>query len=1132
MTGVRSWRAVVLAMLSLAAAPAAHAAVIQLDITTTVTDDAQRTVLTLVVRNRGTDPAYDVAPTIEVEGRIDALPAQPQLMPGGSFTWDRTLTGVRGAGTWPGVVRLGYRDAGDARHEAVHVAFIQAGPPRRPPEPLTLRVVDARGATGLELAGAARIGRDLRVRIVAPASLLVTPATTELAAGATPDPVRADVRNLSARPGSRLNVVAIVEWDDADGHGATFAAVEFPIASATAAGSPTAFAAWARPTGALTALMAGFLVLCWALVAVPQLIARRPPSPTSPAVSTVVSVLAVAGPTCVLLSLLPADAMFADTTATGGDMGSHTYAAEVSRQFLRSWRLTGWVPGNYAGFPLFQMYFPVPFVAIAAAATVISANVAFKLVSVSGLLALPVVAFWLLRRLGVPAPGPQLAPVAVLCFLLQDGNAMWGGNVPSTLAGEFAYSISLAIALAVIGLATGPATVRRLAWQAATGAVLTMTHAYTVLWVAATLLLSAAAAPAPAAAALRASLALGWAGALSAFWLVPLVVYAPWTTAFKHVWIIQSFDEVVPPPLWPVAAVAVVAPLALRASGASAWRSHLAEARPLYAAVGAAVLAYGAGSSFGIVDVRFLPFAQLGVCLMAAAGLGRLLSRVPAHGWSVAIAGVCVLSLVGPALDRGTAWARWNYEGFERKAAWPVYAGLADRLRGDAADPRVAYEHAGEHEVFGTVRAFENLPLFSGRSTLEGVNLQASVTSPFVFFIQSEISQVMSCPFPEWGCSRPDFARGVEHLRMMNVSQVIVRSDQMRAAAGRTAGVTHGGGIGAYDIFAIEGSPGYVSRLAARPVAVVTTDWKVAAYQWFKTARPDDPVPVWVARSADVAGQPFAVGEPSAAPAAVAPRSSSGALQVSMTSERIVVTGARPGEPLLVRVSYHPRWQSTSGERVWLAGPGFMLVVPDGDRLELTFGESPWTMGGVVLSAIALAALVYAFWHGAASWRTSWAESPGLALAVRAAGAAAVVALSGVALFGRTVNADAVYRNGQRLLDAGDLAGARTEFDRARQLEPLSNTAIHSTYFAAITWFRQERWTEASETFGALVREFPEAHAAAEAHYHLGLCAERLGRGDEAAVHYGVVAERFSDTIWARLSAERVQSLVNGHHGT
>src|SRR5439155_1755487 len=45
-------------------------------------------------------------------------------------------------------------------------------------------------------------------------------------------------------------------------------------------------------------------------------------------------------------------------------------------------------------------------------------------------------------------------------------------------------------------------------------------------------------------------------------------------------------------------------------------------------------------------------------------------------------------------------------------------------------------------------------------------------------------------------------------------------------------------------------------------------------------------------------------------------------------------------------------WKATSGERVWLAGPSFMLVFPKGERIELYFdGDWPVTLGHLLTAA-------------------------------------------------------------------------------------------------------------------------------------------------------------------------------------
>ncbi len=284
-----------------------------------------------------------------------------------------------------------------------------------------------------------------------------------------------------------------------------------------------------------------------------------------PLVRTLLDLAALGAALVFLVSYFPASVMLSTTTTNGGDMASHVYAAAYMRDvLLPHGRVTGWCPGNYCGFPLFQFYFPLPFIAIALASYVIPLNVAFKLGSQLGTFLLPVCAYLSLRFAAVPFPGPALAALGTLPFIFMEANSMWGGNIPSTLAGEFAFSLGTALAVLFVGTLRHTVDTRRgHAWNGLLVALIGLAHGYTLLWAGFTSLAELV--------ALR-----GWwrrVGTLVAvhglailllgFWLVPLLAYAPWTTVYSYVWIINSWREIVPPILWPAGIVAVLATLAM-----------------------------------------------------------------------------------------------------------------------------------------------------------------------------------------------------------------------------------------------------------------------------------------------------------------------------------------------------------------------------------------------------------------------------------------------------------------------------------------------------------------------------------------------------------------------------------------
>jgi hypothetical protein len=173
-----------------------------------------------------------------------------------------------------------------------------------------------------------------------------------------------------------------------------------------------------------------------------------------PAEAWVTAFLVIASIAFVFAQLQPG-LLFKDTTPAGGDMGAHVWGPAYLREhLLPNLQLSGWAPDWYAGFPVYLFYMVVPSLLIVFVDVILFApyNVAFKLVSVAGLLAMPL-AGWSLGRLArLPFPYPAALAVATVPFVFERSFTIYGGNAASTLAGEFAFSISLAFALVFLGV--------------------------------------------------------------------------------------------------------------------------------------------------------------------------------------------------------------------------------------------------------------------------------------------------------------------------------------------------------------------------------------------------------------------------------------------------------------------------------------------------------------------------------------------------------------------------------------------------------------------------------------------------------------------------------------------------------
>lgn len=173
---------------------------------------------------------------------------------------------------------------------------------------------------------------------------------------------------------------------------------------------------------------------------------------------------------CVLIVWLAMNPslVFTNTTATGGDMGAHVWWPAFMRDFLLpNGRLFGWSMDSYSGFPVGQYYFPVPALMVVILDFILPYNIAFKLITVVGGVALPLSAYVLGRSVKAPKPIPMLMAFAATAFLFFTGDPrgtttsstladyknanfnqhIMGGPLLSEMAGEFSFSIALTFAL-------------------------------------------------------------------------------------------------------------------------------------------------------------------------------------------------------------------------------------------------------------------------------------------------------------------------------------------------------------------------------------------------------------------------------------------------------------------------------------------------------------------------------------------------------------------------------------------------------------------------------------------------------------------------------------------------------------
>jgi hypothetical protein len=760
---------------------------------------------------------------------------------------------------------------------------------------------------------------------------------------------------------------------------------------------------------------------------------------------------------CVIFTLAILDPvrMLSDTTPAGGDMGAHVWGPAFMRDHLLPGRLTGWTMDWYAGMPAYQFYMVVPSLAIALLSHLVPYGVAFKVVAVSGCVALPVSCWFFGRNGNLPFPGPALLSVGGMLFLFDRSFSIYGGNIPSTLAGEFSFSIALALGILYLGvLMRGFDTGRHRGWAALLLALTGLCHLIPAIFVGVCTLLYLVVRPGWGQVRYLATM-LPVGGALMVWWMVPFYGRSGYMNDMgwerivgrerdiNYLWSRASLDPQLvnsPDLRWVIAVAAVGLMLSIvnrRRTGV-----FLALVAVTFA-VGFVVVPQGR-----LWNARLLPFYYLSLYLLAAVGvaeMGRLVAMlfardvarpVRAVRWATPVAAVLgALLLLSmslnvvpfgeidetgafrwpawnlPALstpDRSfiDSWAAWNFEGYEGepresetaakaqyRKSYPEYHDLMatmGRLGGERGCGRALWEHEEQHDRYGTPMALMLLPFWTDGciGSMEGLYFESSATTPYQFLDQDELSWAPSnaqrkLPYDAGPPTRSEFDRGVRHMQMMGVKYYLAVEANTQGLAAGNRSLREIASSGPWRVYEVAEAP-VVQALANQPAVLTgqpTTGepWQDVAVCWWHTPDswevvltadgPSDWQRVTRTHEPEAGATPNEECEPDedwgwfadgGGPEA-RPQPPATVTNVNVTEDGVSFDVDRPGVPVMVKVSYFPNWKVSGAQGPFRATPNFMVVVPDGNHVELRYGWTALDIAAYLISLLGLVGLVFLF---------------------------------------------------------------------------------------------------------------------------------------------------------------------------
>jgi hypothetical protein len=771
-------------------------------------------------------------------------------------------------------------------------------------------------------------------------------------------------------------------------------------------------------------------------------------------------------------SLHPA-LIFSTTTITGGDTGSHLAVPAYLHSQGNIFNLTPWYPGWLGGIPAYTYYWILPDYLASLASYVINFAIAFKLATILGSVLMPITAYMMGRLFKAPRPIPAALAMATLPFLFDASFTIDGGNLFSTMAGEYAFSLSLALSLLCIGLfARGVRTGRGYWWAALCLSATLAAHILPwffaiggifVVMVFELLQRRGIGDPTDLGMArgdyarpLRFAAGAGLLSlALSAWWLLPFGTTQQFSNSLGYVnQPVNSFYQIFAQLGWDFRNPLTGAITA----GGDRWVIVLAGIAILVAfwfrdrlgmvlstlTVGS-LCAYVFDPQSVIFNERIVPFWFISIHLCAGWLFGFALARwlrrrrrEPSFDYTVGdlygfgakptqpdfdaaqtvvdveeastyatssveigdeleepdearqtgrtITATIVVILLGlattvpglippvaSALHLNTTgnqvsnWAQTNYAGYQAQTGWPEYQDIIatmERVAKRYGCGRAMWEYNSDEQRFGTPEALMLLPYWTNNcvDSMEGLYFESSPTTPYHFLDQAELSAAPSDAQAGLPYGFLDVDEGVQHLQMLGVKYffafsptVIAQANadpQLKLVAKSKAWPAPGA---TWRFYLVKNSP-MVQGLQELPnvVANVSTrvSWLNANVEWWLNSN------LWPSFIAATGPStwPRASSVTTMTHIALPPVTVS---RVKVGTQSISFHVNRVGVPVVVKISYFPRWHVIGATGPYRASPNLMIVVPTSKNVSMYYGSTPANLWGDRISQLtALAGLV------------------------------------------------------------------------------------------------------------------------------------------------------------------------------
>ena len=681
----------------------------------------------------------------------------------------------------------------------------------------------------------------------------------------------------------------------------------------------------------------------------------------------------------VLVLFLRVDLVFENNTPTGGDMGAHIVAIDTFiKDFIPNFQINGWSNDWFSGYPLYYFYFPLPAIITFFFNLIFPFGVAFKIMVVMSMILVVYSIEKLMRN--TPNQISIFGATAGLFYVFTESFTIYGGNLASTLAGQFSFAYSLAFANLSIFYLIKSKNNFRFPISSIFLALCLLSHLipfiiyspiYAFYWLSKKQNLNQR--------VLSISIFLG----LVSRWSISLLVNLEYTTNMSYT-PFSKLEDLIKEDILPMVFILISL---LVVKGKNLIKNKTYNIFDFYI-ISSSVLLYFFVPEGALWNGRLIPFFNLGVVFLFFKAIEIFIEDIDLfqHGvslltitflggtiyclyifyekWSnnqsylnlyipiillimifailnfnnVAIQlNMLIVSLIFSTVSFLPHWLNWNFTGYEGKNDWNQIQSLYSQL--DNLKPgRIMWEPNSDMNKYGTPMTLMTIPYFTKHTSMEGLYFDSSITTPFHFISVSGLAKRPSNPVGGLSYINNQFDKGVDYLYDLGVDYFISYTEEIESKAMNSDRLTYLFSTDPFSVFQVNSSK---IELINQDIQVFS---KVNKQQGIlSSVFRDTNISNFFEKAYENFGELDETRIIETSNNILIQPSNKKDLDVrglKITNKKISFFTNNPGELHLIKISYFPNWSISNGLGPFRTSPSFMSVIPNQEYVEINFEKT------------------------------------------------------------------------------------------------------------------------------------------------------------------------------------------------